>query len=329
LSTLSLAQPRLGVAYAVPGSRTILRASWGRTMETPYNENLLLSSGYGASGALVGTADPPPPGRRNEGELGVQQALGRWVVLDFGYFNKHTVNAYDFNVLFGTPIAFPVAWDHSRLNGFTGRINLVEHGGFSAFTILAHTNAIYSPPGVGGVLLNPPPGDFRIDHDQKFNQTTNVQYAFNKPMGAWAALVWRYDSGLVSSFLGDVNDLLFPHLTADQQAAIHMSCGGVTATLNAPITACDPSKISTTLLKVPAAGLGDILTNPARVAPRHLFDLGLGVDNVLHTTKVKLRIRASVVNLTNKEALYNFLSSFSGTHFVTPRAFTVQAGVAF
>jgi hypothetical protein len=248
-------------------------------------------------------------------------------VIDFGYFNKHTNNAYDFNVLFNTPLAFPVAWDHSRLNGFTGRVNLVEHAGFSAFMVLAHTNAIYSPPGVGGVLLNPPPGDFRIDHDQKFNQTTNVQYTFNKPMAAWGAFVWRYDSGLVASSIGDVNDLL--RLSPDQQSAIHMSCGGVFATLDSPITDCDPAKISTPLLSVPAAGTGDILTNPARVASRHLFDLGLGVDNVLHTTKAKLRIHASVINLTNKEALYNFLSSFSGTHFVTPRAFMVQAGVLF
>jgi len=32
------------------------------------------------------------------------------------------------------------------------------------------------------------------------------------------------------------------------------------------------------------------------------------------------------VNLTNKVALYNFLSSFSGTHFVAPR--TVQGSVS-
>jgi outer membrane receptor protein involved in Fe transport len=71
------------------------------------------------------------------------------------------------------------------------------------------------------------------------------------------------------------------------------------------------------------------VTNPARIAPRHLFDLGLGVDNLLHSDHAKLRVRFSVVNLTNKEALYNFLSTFSGTHFVTPRAFQVQAGVTF
>ena len=42
-----------------------------------------------------------------------------------------------------------------------------------------------------------------------------------------------------------------------------------------------------------------------------------------------MRVRFSVVNLTNKEALYNFLSTFSGTHFVTPRTYQVQAGITF
>ena len=80
---------------------------------------------------------------------------------------------------------------------------------------------------------------------------------------------------------------------------------------------------------MPAAGTGDPLNNPARVAPRNLFDLGVGVDNLLHTDKAKLRLRFSVVNLTNTESLYNFLSTFSGTHFVTPRSYQVQMGVSF
>ena len=55
----------------------------------------------------------------------------------------------------------------------------------------------------------------------------------------------------------------------------------------------------------------------------------LFVDNLLNSSGPKLKLRFSVINLTNKEALYNFLSTFSGTHFVTPRAFQVQLGVAF
>jgi hypothetical protein len=330
LTTATLAQPRIGASYAVPVSNSVFRASYGRTLETPYNENLLLSSGVGAE-VLTGTATPPLPGRRNQGEFGIQQSLGRWVVADFGYFIKRTDNGYDFNVLFNTPIAFPVAWDHSKIDGFTGRVNLVEHRGFSAFVVMAHTNAIYFPPGVGGVLLTPPcdtPGcSFRIDHDQKFNATTNLQYMIDQKSGTWAALSWRYDSGLVASSIGDVNDLL--NLTPAQQSAIGMSCAGIAATPSAGFSSCAPGSISASRLVVPAAGTGDPLNNPARVAPRHLFDLGLGTDNLLHGEKAKLRLRFSVTNLTNKEALYNFLSTFSGTHFVAPRAYQVHVGITF
>jgi hypothetical protein len=328
LTTATLVQPRLGASYAVTKSGTVLRASYGRTMETPYNENLLLSAGYGLNG-LFGDSQAVPPGRRNQVEVGVQQGVGRWLVADFGYFNKRTDNGYDFGVLFNTPIAFPVAWAHSRIDGFTGRINVLQHGGFSAFVVMAHTNAIYSPPGVGGILLEQPEGDFRIDHDQKFNATTNVQYVFEKRIGAWAALSWRYDSGLVAGAVGSLEDALA--LTADQQTAIGFFCGGQSAARDDALTSadCTNSNFGATRLRIPAEGTVDDVTNPPRIAPRHLFDLGLGADNLLHTDRAKLRVRFSVINLTNKEALYNFLSTFSGTHFVTPRAYQVQVGVTF
>jgi hypothetical protein len=247
------------------------------------------------------------------------------VVFDFGYFNKRTDNAYDFGVLFDTPIVFPVAWDHSRIDGFTGRINLVDHNGFSAFVVMAHTNAIYSPPGVGGILLEAPAGDFRIDHDQKFNSTTNLQYVLNRQLGAWAALSWRYDSGLIAGSVGSVDDALA--LTGDQQAAIGFFCGGTVATRDAPIASCT-SGGGATRLNIPA-GQEDDVTNPPRIAPRHLFDLGIGADNLFRSDKAKVRLRFSIINVTNQEALYNFLSTFTGTHFVTPRAYQVHVGVSF
>jgi hypothetical protein len=325
LSQTTLVQPRLGAAYSIPHTGTVLRGSYGRTLETPYNENLLLSSGFGLNG-LFGDGQPLQAGRRSEGEFGVQQALGGWAVIDAGYFVKRTHNGYDFNVLFGTPIVFPVSWDHSKIDGFTGRLNIVERKGFSAFVVLAHTNAIYSPPGNGGVLLQAPPGDFRIDHDQKFNSTVNLQYTINRAAGAWAAISWRYDSGLVAGSVGSVADALA--LTGDQQAAIGFFCGGIVATRSAPIASC-PSGGGATHLVIPAEGTADDVTNPPRIAPRHLFDLGLGADNIFHATGAKVRVRLSVINLTNKEALYNFLSTFSGTHFVSPRAVRFQVGVGF
>jgi hypothetical protein len=325
LATETLVQPRLGVSYAVPQSGTVLRASYGRTLETPYNENLLLSGGFGLEG-LFGDTVAPAPGRRNQGEFGIQQALGKVAVVDFGYFTKRTDNAYDFGVLFDTPIVFPISWDHSKLDGFTGRINIVEHKGFSAFVVMAHTNAIFSPPGNGGFLDESPEGDFRIDHDQKFNSTANFQYVFHKATGAWAALSWRYDSGLVAGAVASVDDALA--LTGDQQAAIGFFCGSTFATRDNPIESC-PSGGGATRLRIPAEGTADDVTNPPRIAPRHLLDLGVGADNIFHTAKAKVRVRFSVVNLTNREALYNFLSTFTGTHFVTPRAYQFQVGVGF
>jgi hypothetical protein len=328
LSSQTKVQPRLGIAYSVPGTSTILRASYGRTMETPYNEGLLLSSGFGGSSALVGTSAPLPTGLRQQYEIGIQQGFGGWLVADVGYFNKKTTNAYDFNVLFDTPIVFPVAWDHSRIDGFTGRLNLVEHGGFSAFVVMAHTNAIFTPPGTGGVLLEDATADFRIDHDQKFNSTTNAQYTFDKVHGAWASFSWRYDSGLVAGAVPDFATAL--SLTGDQQAAIGLFCGATFASPSTPLTGCAAgSSRGATRLVIPADGAADDVANPPRIAPRHLFDAAVGIDNLLKTKSARLKLRLSVVNLANKEALYNFLSTFSGTHFVTPRAYQFQLAIAF
>jgi hypothetical protein len=39
--------------------------------------------------------------------------------------------------------------------------------------------------------------------------------------------------------------------------------------------------------------------------------------------------QVTFINLANNYALYNFLSTFSGTHYVSPRAITAQIGFHF
>ncbi len=71
-------------------------------------------------------------------------------------------------------------------------------------------------------------------------------------------------------------------------------------------------------------------TNPSRIAPRNVIDLAVGFDNLMGgTTHNKVTLRFTVINLLNTEALYNFNSTFSGTHFLTPRAYAVQLGLGF
>src|SRR2546429_92320 len=108
-------QPRLGISYLFKRTNTIVRGSYTRNFETPYNENLILSSATGAGGLANGilgdtSNQPLRPGRRSQFNFGFQQSLGKYLMIDGDYYNKRTNNAYDFNVLFNTSITFPISW---------------------------------------------------------------------------------------------------------------------------------------------------------------------------------------------------------------------------
>jgi len=70
LSTNTGPQPRMGLAYNIKKTGTVLRASYARTFETPFNENLLLSSATGTGGLaqnVFGSVPVPiQPGFRNQ-----------------------------------------------------------------------------------------------------------------------------------------------------------------------------------------------------------------------------------------------------------------------
>ena len=55
----------------------------------------------------------------------------------------------------------------------------------------------------------------------------------------------------------------------------------------------------------------------------------MGEDDLFHGDRYKWSLRFTVINLTDKEALFNFLSTFSGTHFVSPRSESVELGFHF
>jgi hypothetical protein len=302
-------------------------------METPYNENLLLSSATGVGGLATNTfgafgSTPLEPGHRNQFNVGIQQAISRYLLVDADYYWKYTNNAYDFDLLFDTPIVFPISWKKSKLDGVSVRIGTTNIHGFQWYTTMGHTRARYFGPENGGLAFNSPVDApvFRIDHDQAFQQTTHLRYQLGKT-GPWMAFTWRYDSGLVAGKVASLDDAL--KLSGDQQAAIGFFCGNRRATLTSPIEDCSSTNFGATRLNIPAPGTADEDHNPPRIAPRHLFDVAIGTDNLLKTEGYRVTLKGTVTNLTNKIALYNFLSTFSGTHFVTPRAYQASIGIVF
>ena len=335
LTTSTGVQPRLGLSYLVKKTGTILRASYSRTFETPYNENLILSSATGVGGlasnvfGAVGIQSLQP-GRRNQFNTGIQQAFGKFLVVDADYFWKFTDNAYDFDSLFNSPIHFPISWKKSKLDGVGIRISTPTIHGFQWITTMGHTRARFFGPETGGLIFNSPVDSpvFRIDHDQAFQQTTQLRYQRPKN-GPWIALTWRYDSGAVAGAVGSLQDAL--GLSGAEQSAIGVSCGAAVPTIAHALTAsqCTQSSFNVSRLVLPAPGTENADRNPPRVAPRNLFDLGFGTENLFHKEHFRTVLRVTVTNLTNKDALYNFLSTFSGTHFVEPRAYQAQLGFVF
>jgi hypothetical protein len=333
-------QPRIGVSYHIKATGTVLRAAYARTFETPFNENLLLSSATGVGGlaqnVFGSTSVPIEPGFRNQFNTGLQQALGRFLLADADYFWKYTHNAYDFSTLLNTTIAFPIAWHNSKLDGVTGRLSTTNLRGFQAYWTFGHTRARYFPPETGGLTpqgASLGSGVFRIDHDQAFQSTGVLRYQHKNK--EWVALTWRYDNGLVVSGVPDAGAAL-TLLTPNQQTTIGLACNGVYATPANPLGPANCSgPVTSKLLTLPQGGYNGIPSqenddhNPDRVKPRNIFNLGIGTDNLLHSEHGKVTASVEIANLTNAVALYNFLSTFSGTHFLQPRTVVARLGFVF
>ncbi len=321
LSTAKMAEPRLGVAYTIKPTKTVLRLSYARIMETPFNENLVLAS-IGCQNpvlnSLLGCAatglTPISPGRRNEFHAGLQQALGKHVVFSGEYIWKYTHNAYDFSVLGSSPITFPIEWDKSKITGVAGRVSLTNWHGVTAFMVFSSVAARFFEPQLGGAGATPsaPTGVFRIDHDEKFNQTTHLQYQPWK-RGPWVGFNWRFDSGLVAGPVpcaggncsngpnGSVSVVDVSNLTPNQQAQAGLFCGPVRALppgpghpIGVPISSslgpnlCPASSYGSTLISIPAPGTENDDKNPPRIGARNLFDLSVGDDNLFRGAEIQV-----------------------------------------
>ena len=388
LTDASQTQPRTGIAYNIKPSTTVLRISYARTMETPFNENLVLSSS-GCSNAVLnpllncspGVSGNMRPGFRNEFHAGFQQALGKRVVLSGEYIWKYTHNAFDFSVLGNTPITFPIDWHSSKIPGYAVNLEVPEYHNFSAYVVGSSVAARFYPPQVagagatGGVAQGTTYYPFRIDHDEKLNETTHIQYKLpggKFVKGIWGGFNWRFDSGLVAgstpcynpatndpntacpnttiTLLGNVpgvamvdNNIppttnpvthqpVYLPLTLDQEFQGGFACNGVAADVNDPSTyfaTCPANDLTSKLIDIPAPGKGDNDHDPPRIQHRDLFDASLGKDNIFHANRYKVNLDLTAINITNKYALYNFLSTFSGTHYVTPRALTAKITLNF
>jgi hypothetical protein len=292
-------QPRIGVAYQLPGSSTVVRASYNRNYQTPPNENLLLSSSETASTlapasvreALGGTYQPIRPEQQNVYEVGVQQAVGSLGSLDVSVYRKNSRDQQDNNNFFDTGIIFPTTLAAIRVTGAEARLGFRQHRGISGTFSMTTGWATSTPPFTGGLFLGQDAvdllssGPFAIDHDQRLSLHGSIQYDAPGPM--WFGGSVRYDSGLVSN--------------PSDPAAV----------------AADPDFFDL----LPYVNLD---AEVPRVRPRTIVDVAAGFDVKSAMDRRTWSIQAQVTNVTNRTALYNFQSVFVGTRIVQPRTLALR-----
>jgi outer membrane cobalamin receptor len=292
-------QPRVGVAYQLPGRDVVLRGSYNRNYQTPPNENLLLSNSEAASRlapasvreALGGAYRPIRPERQDVFEVGIQTTVGGWATIDGSAYYKRSKDQQDNNNFFDTGIIFPTALRGIDVRGAEARFSVLARRGWSGSLSATSARAISSPPFTGGLFLGQDAvdllsaGPFAIDHDQRLGLHGLVTFDPAGPL--WIGGSVRYDSGLVSN----------PSDPAE--------------------VAADPDFSDL----LPYVNL-DAAT--PRVRPRTIADIAGGFDFVDGRGRRRWALQLQVTNLTNRTALYNFQSVFVGTRLVQPRTLSVK-----
>ena len=291
-------QPRLGVAYHVPETNTVFRASYNRTYQTPPNENLLLSSSSAAAvlvpeivrQAFGRAVTPIAPERQNVYEVGLQQGFGRMFSLNAAYYHKNSRDMQDNDNFLNTGIIFPITLAQSRTNGAEGRLTMVPWRGWSGSLSVTHIRTVVTPPFTGGLFLGSnavdsfSAGPFIIDHDQVLGVHGLMNWSIRRNL--WISSSVRYDSGLVAN-------------------------------------PSDPAQVAADPDYSDLLPYVNLLSDPARVRPRTIVDVAVGYDHVRNDRRL-WDATFQISNIGNVTALYNFQSIFVGTRLVQPRTASVK-----
>jgi hypothetical protein len=292
-------QPRIGLAYKVPGRDLVLRASYNRNYQTPPNENLLLSSSEVASrlaphsvrDALGDAYRPIQPERQDVFEAGVQFPIAGVATVDGSVYWKHSRDQQDNNNFFDTGIIFPTTLRAIDVTGAEARLALLPRRGFSASLSATTSRAISSPPFTGGLFLGQDAvdllsaGPFAIDHDQRLSLHGVASYEAAGPW--WLGASIRYDSGLVSN-------------------------------------PSDPAVVAADADFADLLPYVDLGAETPRVRPRTIVDVAAGTNLTGSRGRKTWAAQVQVTNITNRTALYNFQSVFVGTRLVQPRTVSMR-----
>lgn len=296
--------PRLGMAYRIEKTKTVLRAAYNRFLQTPALENLLLSSSEearifspaGEEGGVEGA--PVQPSREWQVDTGFQQQLGRYLRLDADFYYRRLKNPPEITNFLETGLIFPATLDHSRSKGIEARLDLARVGGFSGFASYTNLHIYGFSPITGGLFLGEAvdismrPAGSRINIEEDQRNTLVFQMMYDKLPGEfWAAFGGRHDSGFAVELEPDASK---------EEFAMEF-----------------PEKI-----------LDRVNFDRGFIKPHTVFDFSIGRDFRLNE-HVSLSGQFNIQNLADRFYLITFESVFSGTTVGRPRNYSGKLSFNF
>jgi len=291
-------QPRLSASWTSADKGTLLRVTYDRLLITPENENLALSTSQRAWEATGGQGRVPAlkPEIQDSFLVGVEHQLGGVFKVSADYWWKISRNSADSDQFENTGIVFPVAAARGRFHGADLRLDLLEVKGFSGYLSAGTVRTVFRTPTVGGLSGaegedSPDGSPYLIDHDEKLNVQLGLRW---RSGDFFVQAVGRYDSGLVA---GDPAE----------------AAGNPDYAFGIPYVRLDHDSLA-----------GDVW----RVRPRTVWNFNVGRSFPLGG-RTSLTATASLLNAFDEKGVYNFLSTFGGTHVIPPRTFALGLKLKF
>lgn len=288
----SAISPRVGVAYHVHDSGTVVRGSYSRIFMPPFTENLLLSSSDQARALSTnGVAGVDVTSERQHAfEFGLQQAFSTRAKVDVAYYRKNIRNLADVEQFFDTTVTFPISVARGVAEGVEARVDVPVHEGVNGYLSVSRARILLTAPLTGGLFLEevPEAGEqFYADHDQRWQ----MQF------GA----TWQHPSNRVSV--------------------------SATGRVDSGIPFALPENFDEATFEDPGA-LPLVNLQTGRAKPRALLDL-LASGELVRSGARRLELQAGVLNVFDTRYLLNFLSIFNGTHYGAPRTWMVRLRAGF
>jgi hypothetical protein len=292
--------PRISLARYLPSINTLFHASYDRVFQTPFFDNILLSSSPLVASLDPGTflRIPVQPSHGNYFEVGATKGFFDQLRLDVNVFDRAMNNYLDDDQLLNTAISFPITFAEANLYGAEAKLEVPHWRGWNGFVSYSYIVGTVHYPVTGGLFLGDDAiavqtgvGRFWDSQDQRNTVRARARYEITKR--TWAAVGGDYGSGLPTEFDGS-----------------------------------DPNAIPNAVAQYGQQVVDRINFARDRVRPSLAIEVSAGAE-VWRREKLSVNLQGDISDLNNRLNVIDFAGLFSGNAIAPQRSYALRLTTNF